>query len=66
MTVSWHGASGVLGAELGPSGQASAAMILPGDFLGVDSAGYAVTLHDQGGAPVLQTYAANDGLFWMG
>jgi hypothetical protein len=64
MAVSWHGASGVLGAELGPSDQASAAMSLPGDFLGVDAMGHAVTLHDQGGTPVLQTYAAHDGLFW--
>jgi hypothetical protein len=64
MAVSWHGASGVLGATLDGSGHASAAMNLPGDFLGVDAMGHAVTLHDQGGTPVLQTYAANDGLFW--
>jgi hypothetical protein len=65
MAVSWHGSNGVLGAELSATGQASAAMTLPGDFLGIDNLGHAVTLHDQGGTPVLQTYAASDGLFWV-
>ena len=42
MAVSWHGTSGVLGAILGASGQASAAMSLPGDLFGVDSMGHAL------------------------
>ena len=48
-----------------PWGQVGPTAGLPGDFLGVDAWGHAVTLHDAGGEPQLQTYALNDnGLFW--
>ena len=65
MAVSWHNASGVVGAVLGASGQLGSAMALPGDLLGVDSNGHAVTLHDTGGAPVLQAFTLSDTTFWM-
>jgi len=67
VAVSWHGSQGVLGTEMNAFGAVGGIVGLPGDFLGVDGQGHAVTLHDAGGAPVLQTYALNDGgLFWMG
>jgi len=65
LAVSWHDASGVVGAVMDPWGQAGATTSLPGDFLGVDGQGRAITLHDVGGQPMLQSYALNDnGLFW--
>jgi hypothetical protein len=65
LAVSWHDASGVVGAVMDPWGQVGATTSLPGDFLGVDALGRAITLHDAGGLPQLQTYALNDnGLFW--
>jgi hypothetical protein len=66
VAVSWHQAGGaVVGAVLEAAGDASAPIGLPGDFIGVDAAGHAVTLHDQGGTPVMQTYALSSGSFWM-
>jgi hypothetical protein len=65
LAVSWHNASGVVGTVMDPWGQVGAATSLPGDFLGVDGRGHAVTVHDVGGHPELQSYALNDnGLFW--
>jgi hypothetical protein len=65
LAVSWQSASGTLGAVMDPWGRVGAVLSLPGQFLGVDGQGHAVTLHDVGGQPVLQTYALNDnGLFW--
>jgi len=66
LAVSWHDAAGsVVGAVMDPWGSVGAVAGLPGDFLGVDGQGHAITLHDAGGLPVLQTYALNDGgLFW--
>ncbi|HEY4031278.1 MAG TPA: hypothetical protein VGM25_13090 [Caulobacteraceae bacterium] len=66
LAVSWHDASGgAVGAVMDPWGGVGPVTNLPGDFLGVDGQGHAVTLHDSGGQPVLQTYALNDnGLFW--
>jgi hypothetical protein len=65
LAVSWHDASGVVGAVMDPWGQVGATASLPGDLLGVDAFGHAITLHDSGGQPVLQTYALDDhGLFW--
>lgn len=67
IAVSWREASGaVVGSLLGATGQVTGPTPLAGDFLGVNGAGEAVTLHDVGGTPVLQTYALNDGLFWAG
>jgi hypothetical protein len=67
LAVSWQGASGTLGAVMDPWGQVGPILSLPGGLLGVDGQGRAVTLHDAGGQPVLQTYALNDnGLFWAG
>jgi hypothetical protein len=65
VAVSWHGAAGVVGTEMDPWGNVGHATSLPGDFLGVDAQGHAITLHDAGGQPVLQTYAlSGGGLFW--
>ncbi len=64
VAVSWHAALGIEGAVLGADGTLGAPLALPGDLLGVDSHGHALTLHDSGGTPVLQAYALNDGLFW--
>jgi hypothetical protein len=65
LAVSWQGASGVEGAVMDPWGQVGPALGLPGGFLGVDGQGHAITVHDAGGQPVLQTYALNEnGLFW--
>ena len=65
LAVSWHDASGVVGAVMDPWGQVGAIASLPGDLLGVDGQGHAITLHDVGGQPGLQSYALNDnGLFW--
>lgn len=65
MAVSWRDASGVEAAVLSASGQLGSAAHLPGDLLGVDAAGHAITLHDQGGTPVLQAFTLSDGLFWV-
>jgi hypothetical protein len=65
LAVSWRDASGVVGAVMDPWGSVGPTTRLPGDFLGVDGQGHAVTLHDAGGQPMLQTYALNGGgLFW--
>ena len=67
LAVSWHGAGGVLGTQMDAYGVVGTAASLPGDFLGVDAQGHAITLHDVGGQPVLQSYALSDGgLFWAG
>jgi hypothetical protein len=65
MAVSWHTALGVDGAVVGASGLAGAPVALPGDLIGVNGSGQAITLHDQNGTPVLQAYAVNDTLFWV-
>ncbi|MDB5459580.1 MAG: hypothetical protein JWO72_1321 [Caulobacteraceae bacterium] len=65
MAVSWHTGGGVQAASLSASGQLSSSVTLAGDLLGVDGSGHAVTLHDVGGTPVLQTYVLNDTLFWV-
>jgi hypothetical protein len=65
LAVSWHAGSAVEAAVLDSAGGVSSPINLPGDLLGVDSLGHAVTVHDQGGTPVLQTYAlSGGGLFW--
>jgi hypothetical protein len=65
LAVSWRDASGVVGTVLDPWGGVGPTLSLPGDFLGVDRQGHAITLHDAAGQPALQTYALNDGgLFW--
>jgi hypothetical protein len=65
LAVSWHTGAGVKGEVLDPWGGVGPATSLPGDFLGVNATGQAITLHDAGGQPVLQTYALNEnGLFW--
>jgi hypothetical protein len=65
LAVSWQDASGVVGAVMDPWGNVGPTLSLPGGFLGVDAQGHAITLHDAGGQPALQSYALNDnGLFW--
>jgi len=65
LAVSWH-QNAYTGAVLDASGQVGALTSLYGQFLGVDAAGEAVTLHENGvGTPVLQTYTLNDGAFWV-
>lgn len=65
LAVSWHNASGVVGTVMNPWGGVGQTVSLPGDFLGVDGQGHAITLRDAGGQPELQTYALGDGgLFW--
>jgi hypothetical protein len=66
VAVSWHTASGVEAEVISVSGQVSNPVSLPGDLLGVDANGHAVTLQDVHGTPVLQAYALTDGLFWTG
>ncbi|MGZ3397887.1 MAG: hypothetical protein ACXWKX_01895 [Caulobacteraceae bacterium] len=65
LAVSWRAPSGVVGAVMDPWGGVGTVASLPGDFLGVDGQGRAITLHDVGGQPALETYALNGGgLFW--
>jgi hypothetical protein len=65
LAVSWHQYA-YTGAVLDASGQVGALTNLYGEFLGVNAAGQAVTLHENGaGTPVLQTYTLNDGAFWV-
>jgi hypothetical protein len=66
IAASWHDAfGGVRGAEMDAAGHVTVAQGLAGDFLGVDGSGHALTLHDVGGAPEIQTYGFSDGgLFW--
>lgn len=64
LAASWHSGGGVEAAVLDSAGHVSAVASLPGDFLGVDALGHAVTLHDVNGTPTLQAYTLGDGLFW--
>lgn len=65
MAVSWHEGSEVLGAVLSSSGALGPTTVLPGDLLGVDTHGHALTVHDVGGNAVLQAVGINDTLFWV-
>lgn len=68
MAISWHLPSGgVEGAILQADGLLSGQTILPGDLLGVNASGEAVTLHYTGPSspPVMQTFTLNDASFWL-
>ncbi len=66
VAVSWRDTHGVEGAVMSADGSVGAPVALPGDLLGIDPHGHAVTLQDSAGPPLLQTFAlAGGGLFWV-